>query len=216
MMPVADTVICTNAFGYENLDNVLGKVIANNNLSQLRIAETEKYAHVTYFFDGGKELELDNCKRILIPSPKVATYDLLPEMSAKKITSTLIEYLNNHPDLIVLNFANGDMVGHTGVYPKGITAVETVDSCIKEILDNINLGEYTMLITADHGNCEQMINDDGTINTAHTTNLVPLIVLDKNIKLKTLPNSSLADIAPTILKIMDIEIPKEMTGTSLI
>lgn len=216
MMPVADTVICTNAFGYENLDNVLGKVIANNNLSQLRIAETEKYAHVTYFFDGGKELELNNCKRILIPSPKVATYDLLPEMSAKKITSTLIEYLNNHPDLIVLNFANGDMVGHTGVYPKGITAVETVDSCIKEILDNINLGEYTMLITADHGNCEQMINDDGTINTAHTTNLVPLIVLDKSIKLKNNPNNSLADIAPTILKIMNINIPKEMTGTCLI
>ena len=216
MMPIADTVICTNAFGYENIDNVLGKVIANNNLSQLRIAETEKYAHVTYFFDGGKELELNKCRRILIPSPKIATYDLLPEMSAKKITHSLIKELNNHPDLIVLNFANGDMVGHTGVYPKGIIAVETVDSCIKEILDNINLEEYTMLITADHGNCEQMINDDGTINTAHTTNLVPFIVLDKNIKLKTLPNSSLANIAPTILEIMNINIPKEMTGTSLI
>ncbi len=216
MMPVADTVICTNAFGYENLDNVLGTVIANHNLSQLRIAETEKYAHVTYFFDGGKELDLAKCKRILIPSPKVATYDMQPEMSAPEITNALIKELANHPDLIVLNFANGDMVGHTGVYPKGIIAVDTVDTCIKKILDRIDLNEYTVIITADHGNCEQMINDDGTINTAHTTNLVPFIVLDKNIKLKTLPNSSLANIAPTILKIMDIEIPKEMTGTSLI
>lgn len=216
MMPVADTVICTNAFGYENLDNVLGTVIANHNLSQLRIAETEKYAHVTYFFDGGKELDLAKCKRILIPSPKVATYDVQPEMSAPEITNALIKELANHPDLIVLNFANGDMVGHTGVYPKGIIAVDTVDTCIKKILDHIDLNEYTVIITADHGNCEQMINDDGTINTAHTTNLVPFIVLDKNIKLKTLPNSSLANIAPTILKIMDIEIPKEMTGTSLI
>ena len=216
MMPVADTVICTNAFGYENLDNVLGTVIANHNLSQLRIAETEKYAHVTYFFDGGKELDLAKCKRILIPSPKVATYDMQPEMSAPEITNALIKELANHPDLIVLNFANGDMVGHTGVYPKGIIAVDTVDTCIKKIFDHIDLNEYTVIITADHGNCEQMINDDGTINTAHTTNLVPFIVLDKNIKLKTLPNSSLANIAPTILKIMDIEIPKEMTGTSLI
>ena len=139
-----------------------------------------------------------------------------PEMSAPEITNALIKELANHPDLIVLNFANGDMVGHTGVYPKGIIAVDTVDTCIKKILDHIDLNEYTVIITADHGNCEQMINDDGTINTAHTTNLVPFIVLDKNIKLKTLPNSSLANIAPTILKIMDIEISKEMTGTSLI
>lgn len=216
MMPVADTVICTNAFEYPNLDNVLGTVIANNNLSQLRIAETEKYAHVTYFFDGGKELDLPKCKRILIPSPKVATYDLLPEMSAPAITKTLIEYLTNHPDLIVLNFANGDMVGHTGVYPKGLIAMDTVDTCIKKILENIDLDEYTVIITADHGNCEQMINDDGTINTAHTTNLVPFIILDKNIKLKSLPDSSLANIAPTILDIMNLPIPKEMTGTSLI
>lgn len=215
MMPVDRNVICENAYQYDNIDNVLGEVIANNHLSQLRIAETEKYAHVTYFFDGGKELDLDNCQKILIPSPKVATYDLLPEMSAWKITDSLIKELESKPDLIVLNFANGDMVGHTGVYEKGIIAMETVDNCIKKILDNISLEEYTVIITADHGNCEQMINDDGTINTAHTTNLVPFIILDKNIKLKE-DKGTLSDIAPTILKIMNLEIPKEMTGSVLV
>lgn len=216
MMPVAKEVICTNAYQSENLNNVLGKVISDNNLSQLRIAETEKYAHVTYFFNGGKELELNNCKNILIPSPKVSTYDQKPEMSAYEITDTLIKELDNKYDLIVLNFANGDMVGHTGVYQKGIIAVETVDTCINKILENINLEEYTIIITADHGNCEQMINDDETINTAHTTNLVPFIILDKNIKLKDNYIGSLTDIAPTILKLMNIEIPKEMTGETLI
>ena len=215
MMPVDSNVICENAYGYENLDNVLGQVIADNGLSQLRIAETEKYAHVTYFFDGGKELELDNCKRILIPSPKVATYDMMPEMSAVKITDALIKELDNEPDLVVLNYANGDMVGHTGVYEKGIIAVETVDKSIKRLLDKIKDMEYTMIITADHGNCEQMINDDGTINTAHTTNLVPFIVIDKDITL-TKEVGKLSDIAPTILKIMGLDIPKEMTGNILI
>jgi len=216
MMPVAKEVICTNAFTNENLDNVLGKVISDNNLSQLRIAETEKYAHVTYFFNGGKELELNNYKSILINSPKVTTYDQKPEMSAYEITDTLLKEINNKYDLIVLNFANGDMVGHTGVYPKGIIAVETVDKCVNKIINNIDLNEYTVIITADHGNCEQMINDDDTINTAHTTNLVPFIILDKNIKLKDNYIGSLTDIAPTILKIMDIDIPKEMTGVVLI
>lgn len=215
MMPVDSNVICENAYGYENLDNVLGQVIADNGLSQLRIAETEKYAHVTYFFDGGKELELDNCKRILIPSPKVATYDMMPEMSAVKITDALIKELDNQPDLVVLNYANGDMVGHTGVYEKGIIAVETVDKSIKRLLDKIKDMEYTMIITADHGNCEQMINDDGTINTAHTTNLVPFIIIDKDITL-TKEVGKLSDIAPTILKIMGLNIPKEMTGNILI
>ena len=216
MMPVSSEVICTNAFKPENIDNVLGKVIADNNLSQLRIAETEKYAHVTYFFDGGKELELNNCKRILIPSPKVETYDKQPEMSAYIITDTLIKEIDNKYDLVVLNYANGDMVGHTGVYEKGIIAVETIDACIEKIINNIDLNEYTIIITADHGNCEQMINDDNTINTAHTTNLVPFIVLDKNIKLKENNVGSLPDIAPTILKIMGSNIPKEMTGDVLI
>lgn len=216
MMPVAEEVICTNAFKLENIDNVLGGVISNNNLSQLRIAETEKYAHVTYFFDGGKELELNKCKKVLIPSPKVDTYDQKPEMSAYEITDELLKELNNKYDLIILNYANGDMVGHTGVYDKGIIAVETVDKCIEKIINNIDLKEYTVIITADHGNCEQMINDDDTINTAHTTNLVPFIVLDKNINLKENYIGSLSDIAPTILKIMDLEVPKEMTGNILV
>ena len=216
MMPVSDDVICTNAFGLENVDNVLGEIISRNGLSQLRIAETEKYAHVTYFFDGGRELELSNCKKILIPSPKVDTYDMMPEMSAYEITDTLIDELNNKYDLIVLNFANGDMVGHTGVYEKGVIAVETVDKCIEKIINNIDLGEYTVIITADHGNCEQMINDDDTVNTAHTTNLVPFIVMDKDIKLKENCVGTLADIAPTILKIMDLEIPDDMMGEVLI
>ena len=215
MMPVAKEVICKNAHHHENITNTLGEVIAENNLTQLRIAETEKYAHVTYFFDGGKELNLKNCKKILIPSPKVATYDLLPEMSANEITSSLLDEINNKYDLIILNFANGDMVGHTGVYEKGIIAMETVDSCLEKIINKLDLSEYTIIITADHGNCEQMINDDGSINTAHTTNLVPLIILDKNIKF-TKNIGALSDIAPTILKIMNLNIPKEMTGSVLV
>jgi len=215
MMPVADEVICTNAFKKENIDNVLGKVISDYNLSQLRIAETEKYAHVTYFFDGGKEIELNNCKRILIPSPKVETYDQKPEMSAYEITDSLLKELDNKPDLIILNYANGDMVGHTGIYEKGIIAVETIDKCLEKIINNVDLDEYTIIITADHGNCEQMINDDNTINTAHTTNLVPFIILDKNIKLKN-KVGSLSDVAPTILKLMNIDIPQEMSGDVLI
>ena len=216
MMPVAKEVICTNAYELENINNVLGTVISNNNLSQIRIAETEKYAHVTYFFDGGKELELNNCKKILIPSPKVNTYDELPEMSAYEITDTLLNEIKNEPDLVVLNYANGDMVGHTGVFEKGIKAVETVDVCIEKLINNIDLSKYTIIITADHGNCEQMINEDDTINTAHTTNLVPFIILDKNISLKEDYIGSLADIAPTILDIMNLDIPKEMSGRSLI
>jgi len=215
MMPVSKDVICTNAFQKDNVDNVLGWVISNNNLSQLRIAETEKYVHVTYFFDGGNELELNKCNKILIPSPKVNTYDLKPEMSAYEITDTLLKEIDKKYDLIILNYANGDMVGHTGVYEKGIIAVEAIDKCIKKLIDNIDLSEYTIIITADHGNCEQMINDDDTVNTAHTTNLVPFIILDKNINFKQ-SVGSLTDIAPTILKIMDLDIPKEMTGDVLI
>jgi len=215
MMPVALEVICENAFSLEEVNNTLGEVIAENNLSQLRIAETEKYAHVTYFFDGGKELDLSKCKRILIPSPKVATYDLMPEMSADKITDSLIGELKNKPDLVVLNFANGDMVGHTGVYNAGVKAMETVDECINKIINSVDLNEYMVIITADHGNCEEMINDDGSVNTQHTTNLVPLIILDKDIKFNT-DIGSLSDIAPTILQIMKIDIPKEMNGNILI
>lgn len=213
MMPVSEEVICNNAYKLEDLINTCGEYISKLGYTQLRIAETEKYAHVTYFFDGGVELELKKSKRILIPSPKVETYDLLPEMSAYKITDKLIEELNNHHDLIVLNFANGDMVGHTGNYDAAVSAVEAIDKCLGKILENINLEEYTLIVTADHGNCEVMINEDGTMNTQHTTNLVPVIITDKNYKVNT---GKLGDLSPTILEIMKIDIPKEMTGTSLI
>ena len=214
MMPVSSEVICNNAFKIEDLVNTLGEYVSDKNIKQLRIAETEKYAHVTYFFDGGIEKELKNCERILIPSPKVETYDLKPEMSAYEITDTLIKNIKkNNPELIILNFANGDMVGHTGNYDAAIKAVETLDKCLKKIIKKVDTKNYTIIITADHGNCEVMINNDGSINTQHTTNLVPFIVLDKNISLR---DGKLGDIASTILDIMDIEIPKEMTGKSLI
>lgn len=214
MMPVAESVKCLNAYKIEELINTLGEYISTNNISQLRIAETEKYAHVTYFFDGGVEKKLSQCKRILINSPKVSTYDLAPEMSAFEITDNLIkEITTNKPGLIVLNFANGDMVGHTGNYDAAVKAVETLDDCLGKILNNIDLDEYTLIVTADHGNCEVMINDDGTINTQHTTNKVPFIVCDKTLKVK---DGKLGDIACSILDIMGIKIPKEMTGNSLI
>lgn len=214
MMPVSDTVICPSAFKLQKLDNTLGEYISNLGLSQLRIAETEKYAHVTYFFDGGKDKVFENEKRILVPSPKVATYDMKPEMSATMITASLVrEITSNHEDLVILNFANGDMVGHTGDYEAALKAVETVDTCLGKILENISLEEYTLIVTADHGNCEVMRNKDGTINTSHTTNLVPFIITDKKLKLN---NGSLGDIAPTILYLMGLDIPKEMTGNILI
>ena len=214
MMPVTDTVLCPHAFELEKLSNTLGEYISNMGLSQLRIAETEKYAHVTYFFDGGIDKEYPKEKRILIPSPKVATYDLEPKMSAHMITASLVKEITmSHPDLIILNFANGDMVGHTGDYEASTIAVETVDECISKILDNISLDEYTLIVTADHGNCEVMRNIDGSINTSHTTNPVPFIVTEK--KLKVI-NGKLGDIAPTILYLMELPIPKEMTGNILI
>jgi 2,3-bisphosphoglycerate-independent phosphoglycerate mutase len=214
MMPVSEEVVTSNAFRLEDLINTVGEYLSMKGLSQLRIAETEKYAHVTYFFDGGVEKYLANCQRILIPSPKVATYDLKPEMSAYEITDSLIDKLKiEHPDLIVLNFANGDMVGHTGNYEAAVKAIETIDECLKKIFTNLNLDEYTPIITADHGNCEVMINEDGSINTQHSTNKVNFIVCDKNLTVK---DGKLGDIACSILNIMDIDIPKEMTGENLI
>ena len=214
MMKVTDTVLCPMAFEHPVLNNTIGEYISSKGLTQLRIAETEKYAHVTYFINGGSDVIFEGEKRILVPSPKVATYDLEPEMSANMITASLVkEITENKEDLIILNFANGDMVGHTGDYNAAVKAVETVDSCIGKILDNISLDEYTMIVTADHGNCEVMRNKDGSVNTSHTTNRVPFIITDKRLKLL---DGSLCDIAPSVLFLMGLDIPKEMTGNILI
>ena len=213
MMMVSEKLNTKFAFEIDRIDNPLGLYLDNLGYSQLRIAETEKYAHVTYFFDGGKERELKYSKRILVPSPKVATYDLKPEMSAKEINDELLKELSNKKyDLVVLNYANGDMVGHTGDYKATIKAVEVVDTYLGDLIDKFS-DEYTFIITADHGNCEKMLNEDNSINTAHTNNRVFLIITDKNLKLQ---EGILADIAPTILDLFNLELPKEMTGKSLI
>ena len=212
MMPVSDEVICTNAFSHQKLDNTLGEYLSYKGIKQLRIAETEKYAHVTYFFDGGVEKELSNCDRILIPSPKVATYDLKPEMSALEITDKLLEIIDDY-DLVILNFANGDMVGHTGDFDATVKAVETVDRCLGKIYNKALNLNGTLIVTADHGNSDYMLDKDGNVVTSHSTSLVPFIVTDNSLKLK---DGKLADIAPTILDLMKIEVPSEMTGESLI
>lgn len=212
MMHVSDDLVSTQAFPNENMLNTFGEYISNKNLTQLRIAETEKYAHVTYFFDGGVEKDLPGCKRILIPSPKVATYDLKPEMSANEITDKLLEVVDNY-DVVILNFANCDMVGHTGNMEATIKAIETVDKNIGRIFAKANELNATMLITADHGNCDIMLDDNNNVITSHTTSPVPFIVTDKNIKLK---NGKLGDIAPTMLEILGLKQPVEMTGESLI
>jgi len=212
MMPVSDEVICLNAFTNQKLDNTLGEYLSYKGVKQLRIAETEKYAHVTYFFDGGIEKELKGCDRILIPSPKVATYDLKPEMSAYEITDKLLSVIENY-DLVVLNFANGDMVGHTGIFDAAVKAVEVVDECIGKIYNKVMEMGGTLIVTADHGNSDYMIDENNNPVTTHSTSLVPFIVTDDKIELK---DGKLADIAPTILDIMGIEKPIEMTGESLI
>ena len=212
MMPVVESVIAEHAFDDPKLTNILGEYIEKQGKSQLRIAETEKYAHVTFFFDGGKEVDYQNEKKILIPSPKVATYDLKPEMSVYEVTDELLNELGNF-DLVILNFANGDMVGHTGVLEAAIKAVESVDECIGKIYQKVQELGGTMIITADHGNCEEMLDENNNVLTAHTTNPVPFIVTNKNISLVP---GKLGDIAPTILELMNIEKPIEMTGVSLI
>ena len=213
MMYVNDKLTNKYAFCLDKIDNPLGVYLDNLNLSQLRIAETEKYAHVTYFFDGGKERELINSKRILIPSPKVATYDLKPEMSAKEINDTLTNELENKKyDLVVLNYANCDMVGHTGDYNATMKAVETVDTCLGNLIEKYS-DEYIFIVTADHGNCEKMINDDGSVNTSHTSNKVFMVITDNSIELQ---EGTLSDIAPTILDLLNIDLIGEMTGKSLI
>jgi 2,3-bisphosphoglycerate-independent phosphoglycerate mutase len=190
--------------------------LEQHHLKQIRIAETEKYPHVTFFFSGGREIPFEGEKRILIPSPKVATYDLKPEMSAYEVTNALLpEIKNKTADFICLNYANADMVGHTGVWEAAIKAVETVDSCVEKVVTAGLENGYTSFVTADHGNSDYMINEDGTPNTAHTLNPVPLFIIDNEWKGKIRPGK-LGDIAPTILTMMDIELPKEMTGEILI
>ena len=215
MMPINETVKGLTAFEHQEINNGIGEYLANLGYSQLRIAETEKYVHVTHFFDGDKDIELPNAKKILIPSPKVATYDLKPSMSAEEVTNSLLEELDkDYLDFIVLNFANGDMVGHTGVYEAAKEAVEFMDTCLEKIYKKIQEKEGTMIITADHGNCDVMMNEDGTVCTTHTTNPVPFVVTRKGFELKE--RGKLADIAPTILTLMDLPIPVEISGDSLI
>ncbi|MBN2540252.1 MAG: 2,3-bisphosphoglycerate-independent phosphoglycerate mutase [Bacilli bacterium] len=215
-MKYADSVKGDLAFGLNDLSNMFGDYISDKGLHQLRIAETEKYAHVTFFFDGGVDKDIKNAKRVLIHSPKVPTYDLQPEMSAYLITDALMKELDSKEhDVVILNFANGDMVGHTGVIPAAIKAVETVDECVGKVVDKVLSLGGICLITADHGNCEKMLTDDGKVFTAHTTNPVPFIVTDENVKLRS-NGGNLGDIAPTMLKLLELEQPEEMTGESLI
>jgi 2,3-bisphosphoglycerate-independent phosphoglycerate mutase len=203
-------------FDKDNLENTLGEVVADAGKKQIRIAETEKYPHVTFFFSGGREDNFKGESRILCPSPKVATYDLKPEMSAHEIKDKIIAELEKKSaDFICLNFANPDMVGHTGVFQAAVIACETVDYCAQQVAEAALRNGYSTIIIADHGNADMMINDDGTPNTAHTTNLVPCILVDDEYKGK-LKNGKLGDLAPTILTLMGIPIPAQMTGNVLL
>jgi len=205
------------AFKPQSLVNTLGEYLSKKGLTQLRIAETEKYAHVTFFFNGGVEAPNDKEFRDLIPSPKVATYDLKPEMSAIEVTEKVIEEIDTGKfDVIILNFANCDMVGHTGVVDAAVKAVETVDTCLGKVIDKILSVGGVALVTADHGNADKMFDEDGSPFTAHTTNKVPLILVGEEYKGKKLNDGILADIAPTLLDVMDVDIPAEMTGKTLL
>ncbi len=202
-------------YNKDNITETLGEVLEKANKKQIRIAETEKYPHVTFFFSGGRETPFEGETRILRNSPKVATYDLQPEMSAYELKDALVPELNKgEVDFVCLNFANGDMVGHTGIMEAAIKACEAVDVCVKEVVEAALANDYTTIIIADHGNCETMVNPDGSPNTAHTTNPVPIILVDKD--LKKINNGVLGDIAPTILELMGVEKPEVMTSHSLI
>ena len=202
-------------FTKEDLTHTLGAVMEQNHKNQIRIAETEKYPHVTFFFSGGREKEFINEKRILIPSPKVATYDLQPEMSAALIAEAICPELESGwPDFVCLNFANPDMVGHTGVFSAVVKAVETVDRCLQQVVECGIKNGYSFIILADHGNADYMVNEDGSPNTAHTTNLVPCILIDKDYK--HIRDGKLGDIAPTILKLINIKSPEIMSGDVLV
>lgn len=213
MFPVTETVKSKHAFDDLDLKNILVDYLHNNNLSQLRIAETEKYPHVTFFFDGGKEIEYDDMKKILIPSPKVATYDLKPEMSVYEVTIAFLKEVGNF-DVTIMNLANGDMVGHTGVYEAAKQAVEHMDKCLdkiyKKVVEELN---GVLIVIADHGNCDMMWDENHNPVTSHTTNPVPCIITKKGITLK---DGKLADIAPTMIKLLGLPIPEEMTGDVLI
>ncbi len=213
MFPVTETVKSPHAFDDLDLKNILVDYLHNNKISQLRIAETEKYPHVTFFFDGGKEIEYDDMKKILIPSPKVATYDLKPEMSVYEVTDNFLKEVGNF-DVTIMNLANGDMVGHTGVYEAAKEAVEHMDKCINKIYNKV-VEELNgvLIIIADHGNCDMMWDENHNPVTSHTTNPVPCIITKKGITLK---DGKLADIAPTMIKLLGLPIPEEMTGEVLI
>lgn len=203
-------------FATDNLTKTLGEVLEQHDRTQIRIAETEKYPHVSFFFSGGREKPFEGEKRIMIPSPKVATYDLQPEMSAAEVTDAIVpEIQDETADFICLNYANADMVGHTGVFGAAVKAVETVDACVKRVVTAALDHGYTVFLTADHGNADYLINEDGTPNTAHTLNPVPLFVIDRSWK-GTVKPGKLGDIAPTILTMMGLPIPAEMTGDVLI
>ena len=212
MYPVTETVKAPRAFEDLDLKNILVDYLHNNGVSQLRIAETEKYPHVTFFFDGGKEVEYPDMKKILIPSPKVATYDLKPEMSVYEVTDSFLKEVENF-DVTIMNLANGDMVGHTGVYEAAKKAVEDMDICISKIYNKVEELQGTLIIIADHGNCDMMWDEDKKPVTSHTTNPVPCIITKEGIELN---NGKLADIAPTMLELLGLQIPEEMTGNSLI
>jgi 2,3-bisphosphoglycerate-independent phosphoglycerate mutase len=203
-------------FENDDLKNTLGEILQQQGLTQIRIAETEKYPHVTFFFSGGREVPFEGERRIMVASPKVATYDLKPEMSAYELTDALLpEIMNRSADFICLNYANADMVGHTGVWEAAIKAVETVDKCVEKVVNAGLANGYTIFLTADHGNSDYLINEDGSPNTAHTLNPVPFFIIDKEWKGK-ITTGKLGDIAPTILTMMGLPIPKEMTGEILI
>ena len=213
MYPVTETVTCPHAFNDLDLKNILVDYLHNNGVSQLRIAETEKYPHVTFFFDGGKEVEYDDMKMILIPSPKVATYDLKPEMSVYEVTENFLNEVGNY-DVTIMNLANGDMVGHTGVYEAAVAAVEHMDKCLSKIYTKVvEELDGILIVIADHGNCDMMWDSNHNPVTSHTTNPVPCIVTKEGITLK---DGKLADVAPTMLYLLGMEVPKEMTGDILV
>ena len=202
-------------FDKENVQNTIGEWVSKQGLSQLRIAETEKYAHVTFFLNGGREEKFEGEDRILVASPKVATYDLQPEMSAPEVADKLVEALNTQQfDFICLNFANGDMVGHTGIYEAIVTAVKAVDQCVEKVVEAAKKNGYEVIQIADHGNADNAVNADGTPNTAHSLNPVPIVVVSDRVK--EVHNGILADVAPTVLDLMGLEKPAEMTGKSLV